>query len=72
MNSIIWCKKWLIKIVMRGQLARFFLQGNTNKHIDISRKTTDSYRIEKSYPTLMGSIQTQFIPKLFADGNLVD
>jgi hypothetical protein len=48
----------------------FFLQGNTNKHIDISRKTTDSYRIKKSYPTLMGSIQTQFIPKLFADGNL--
>ncbi|WP_426091948.1 DUF3987 domain-containing protein [Flavobacterium sp. DSR3-2] len=48
----------------------FFLQGNTNKHIDISRKTTDSYRIDKSYPTLMGSIQTQFIPKLFADGNL--
>jgi hypothetical protein len=48
----------------------FFLQGNTNKHIDISRKTTDSYRIEKSYPTLMGSIQNQFIPKLFADGNL--
>lgn len=46
------------------------MQGNTNKHIDISRKTTDSYRIEKSYPTLMGSIQNQFIPKLFADGNL--
>jgi hypothetical protein len=54
---------------MRISLA-LFLQGNTNKHIDISRKTTDSYRIEKSYPTLMGSIQTQFIPKLFADGNL--
>lgn len=48
----------------------FFLQGNTNKHIDISRKTTISYRIELSYPTLMGSIQNQFIPKLFADGNL--
>ncbi|MFN7014316.1 MAG: DUF3987 domain-containing protein [Bacteroidia bacterium] len=48
----------------------FLLQGNTNKHIDVSRKTTDSYRIEKSYPTLMGSIQNQFIPKLFADGNL--
>lgn len=48
----------------------FFLQGNTNKHIDISRKFVDSYRIEKSYPTLMGSIQSQFIPKLFADGNL--
>jgi hypothetical protein len=48
----------------------FLLQGNTNKHIDISRKTTDSYRIEKSYPTLLGSIQNQFIPTLFADGNL--
>ena len=48
----------------------FFLQGNTNKHIDISRKTTESYRIEESYPTLMGSIQNQFVPQLFADGNL--
>jgi hypothetical protein len=48
----------------------FFLQGNTNKHIDISRKTTESFIIEKSYPTLLGSIQSQFVPKLFADGNL--
>lgn len=48
----------------------FFLQGNTNKHIDVSRKTTESYRIEKSYPTLLGSIQNQFVKKLFADGNL--
>lgn len=48
----------------------FLLQGNTNKHIDISRKTTESYRIDKSYPTLLGSIQNQFVPKLFADGNL--
>jgi hypothetical protein len=48
----------------------FFLQGNTNKHIDISRKTTESFRIEKSYPTLLGSIQNQFVPKLFANGNL--
>jgi len=48
----------------------FFLQGNTNKYIDISRKTTESFRIEKSYPTLLGSIQNQFVPKLFADGNL--
>lgn len=48
----------------------FFLQGNTNKHIDISRKTTESFRIEKSYPTLLGSIQNQFVTKLFADGNL--
>jgi peptide methionine sulfoxide reductase MsrB len=48
----------------------FLLQGNTNKLVDISRKTTDSYRIERSCPSLMGSIQSQFIPKLFADGNL--
>lgn len=48
----------------------FFLQGNTNKYIDVSRKTTESYRIEKSYPTLLGSIQNQFVKKLFADGNL--
>ncbi len=48
----------------------FFLQGNTNKHIDISRKTTESFRINKSYPTLLGSIQNQFVNKLFADGNL--
>lgn len=48
----------------------FFLQGSTNKPIDISRKTTKSYRIEKSYPTLMGSIQTHFIPELFGNGNL--
>lgn len=48
----------------------FLLQGNTNKHIDISRKTTESFRIDKSYPTLLGSIQNQFVPKLFADGNL--
>lgn len=48
----------------------FFLQGNTNKHIDISRKTTVSFRIDKSYPTLLGSIQNQFVNKLFADGNL--
>jgi hypothetical protein len=70
MSSIIWCKKWLIKNSNEGSACAFFFTGNTNKHIDISRKTTDSYRIEKSYPTLMGSIQTQFIPKLFADGNL--
>lgn len=48
----------------------FLLQGNTNKHIDISRKTTQSFRIDKSYPTLLGSIQNQFVSKLFADGNL--
>ena len=48
----------------------FLLQGSTNQHIDVSRKTTDSYRIKKSYPTLLGSIQHQFLPKMFANGNL--
>ncbi len=49
---------------------KYFLQGNTNKHIDITRKTTLSFRIKRSYPTLLGSIQTEFIPKIFAGGNL--
>lgn len=48
----------------------FFLQGYTNCHIDISRKTTDSFRIKNSYPTLLGGIQHQFVPKLFSNGNL--
>ncbi|WP_296352335.1 DUF3987 domain-containing protein [Winogradskyella sp.] len=48
----------------------FLLQGNTNKHIDVNRKTTESYRLEQSYPTLLGSLQTQKIPKLFGNGNL--
>lgn len=53
-----------------SQWNTFLLQGYTNQHIDISRKTTDSYRMELSYPTLLGSIQTQLVPKLFANGNL--
>ena len=48
----------------------FWLQGNTNKHIDVSRKTSDSYRLDKSYPTLLGSIQNEFVPKMFENGNL--
>ncbi|MDO7173454.1 DUF3987 domain-containing protein [Mariniflexile sp. AS56] len=48
----------------------FLLQGYTNQHIDISRKTTDSYRINTSCPSLLGSIQHQFIPKMLANGNL--
>jgi len=48
----------------------FLLQGNTNKHIDIIRKTTESFRLSKSYPVLLGSIQTEFIPKIFSGGNL--
>ncbi|MDF4201818.1 DUF3987 domain-containing protein [Maribacter sp. SA7] len=53
-----------------SQWNSFLLQGFTNQHIDISRKTTDSYRMKTSYPTLLGSIQTQLLPKLFANGNL--
>ena len=53
-----------------SQWNTFLLQGYTNQHIDISRKTTDSYRMKASYPTLLGSIQTQLLPKLFANGNL--
>jgi len=48
----------------------FLLEGYNNSVIDILRKTTDSYRIDKSYPTLLGSIQEQFIPTLFGNGNL--
>ncbi|MFV8281191.1 DUF3987 domain-containing protein [Christiangramia marina] len=48
----------------------FFLQGNTNKHIDISRKTVESFRLDKSYPVLLGSIQTEFSYKIFGGGNL--
>ncbi|WP_179320765.1 DUF3987 domain-containing protein [Winogradskyella helgolandensis] len=48
----------------------FLLQGYTNLFIDIGRKTTDSYRLENSYPTLIGSTQHQFLKKNFANGNL--
>lgn len=48
---------------------QLLLQGNTNKHVDILRKTTESFRLTKSYPTLLGSIQEQFIPKIFSGGN---
>jgi len=48
----------------------FFLQGNTNSYVDVNRKTTDSYRLKKSCPLILGSIQHQFIPKMFANGNL--
>ncbi|MDO1513278.1 DUF3987 domain-containing protein [Maribacter confluentis] len=53
-----------------SQWNTFLLQGFTNQHIDISRKTTDSYRMKESFPTILGSIQTQLLPKLFAHGNL--
>ncbi|MFD1096243.1 DUF3987 domain-containing protein [Salegentibacter chungangensis] len=46
------------------------LEGNTNEVVDIKRKTMESYRIEQAYPVLLGSIQKEFIPKLFGGGNL--
>jgi hypothetical protein len=48
---------------------QLLLQGNTNKHVDISRKTTESFRLPKAYPVLLGSIQEEFIPKMFSGGN---
>ena len=48
----------------------FLLEGYTNGYVDISRKTTESFRIKETYPTLIGGLQFQFIPKLFANGNL--
>lgn len=48
----------------------FLLEGYNNSVIDIMRKTTESYRIDRSYPTLLGSIQEQFLPTLFGSGNL--
>ncbi|WP_372744423.1 DUF3987 domain-containing protein [Lutibacter sp.] len=48
----------------------FLLEGFTNGYVDISRKTTKSFRLSKTYPTLLGGLQHQFIPKLFAHGNL--
>jgi len=48
----------------------FFLEGYTNGHVDVSRKTTKSFRIKETYPTLLGGLQHQFVPKLFANGNL--
>lgn len=48
----------------------FLLEGYNNSTIDILRQTTRSFRINKSYPTLLGSIQEQFLTTLFGSGNL--
>jgi len=48
---------------------QLLLQGNTNSHVDITRKTTQSFRLPKAYPVLLGSIQQEFIPKIFSGGN---
>ncbi|MGJ8665075.1 MAG: DUF3987 domain-containing protein [Patiriisocius sp.] len=53
-----------------GAWRSFFLEGYTNGAIDIARKTTDSFRIKKTYPTLIGGLQKDFIPFLFSKGNL--
>jgi hypothetical protein len=64
-------EKMANKSSQEGNLWRiFYLQGFTNSEVDIRRKVADSFRIKQSYPTLLGSIQHQFIPKLFANGNL--
>lgn len=48
----------------------FLIEGYNNSTIDILRQTTRSFRINESYPTLLGSIQEQFLPTLFGSGNL--
>ena len=51
-------------------LRTFLLQGYTNSHVDVIRKTTDTYRMKKSCPSILGSIQNQFTHEVFANGNL--
>ena len=48
----------------------FLLEGYTNGYVDVSRKTTKSFRIKETYPTLLGGLQNEFVSKLFANGNL--
>ncbi len=48
----------------------FLLEGYTNGYVDISRKTTESFRINETCPTLLGGLQHQLVSSLFANGNL--
>ncbi|MFD2891181.1 DUF3987 domain-containing protein [Flavobacterium chuncheonense] len=48
----------------------FFLEAFTNGSIEVTRRTSECFRINKSYVTLIGTIQEQFIPILFGNGNL--
>lgn len=48
----------------------FLLEGYTNGYVDVSRKTTKSFRINETYPTFLGGLQHQFVGKLFENGNL--
>ena len=53
-------KAWLV----------YLLQGYTNKGDDVGRVSSDDFRLDKTCPSLIGSIQNQLIPKVFANGNL--
>jgi len=53
-----------------SQWLMLFLEGFTNGTVIISRKTTDSYRINKACPLLIGSIQNQLVYKIFEKGKL--
>ncbi|WP_417368672.1 DUF3987 domain-containing protein [Gelidibacter japonicus] len=48
----------------------FFLEGYTNAFIDVGRKTTESFRLNDTCPTLLGGLQNQFTTQLFSNGNL--
>ncbi|WP_111709133.1 DUF3987 domain-containing protein [Lutibacter citreus] len=48
----------------------FLLSGYTNGHVDISRKTTKSFRIKETSPSLLGGIQSEFVTKFITNGNL--
>lgn len=43
------------------------LEAFTNGIIDVSRKTSDTFRISKGYLTMLGGVQHQFIPDLFSN-----
>lgn len=45
----------------------FLLESFTNGIIDVNRKTTDTFRINQAYLTMLGGIQHQFIPDLFSE-----
>jgi hypothetical protein len=48
----------------------FLLQGNTNKHADITRRTSESFRTNKTCPTLLVSVQTEFMKNILSGGIL--
>jgi len=48
----------------------FLLQGNTNKHLDVSRTTSASYRMDKTCPTVLVAIQDEFMKHIMSGGIL--